>query len=87
MYRVSSIEYQLDTRYTMHSLSPPQRLLGGGEVDRGKKRCAWDDGKKKKKKKKKKKPLLIYTAQGSPFRCKKLSVINGSPEHNNVLKL
>ena len=25
-------------------------------------------------------PLLIYTAQGSPFRCKKLSVINGSPE-------
>ena len=33
------------------------------------------------------KPLLIYTAQGSPFRCKKLSVINGSPERNNVLKL
>ena len=32
-------------------------------------------------------PLLIYTAQGSPFRCKKLSVINGSPERNNVLKL
>ena len=32
-------------------------------------------------------PLLIYTAQGSPFRCKKLSVINGSPEHNDVLKL
>ena len=32
-------------------------------------------------------PLLIYTAQGSPFRCKKLSVINGSPEGNNVLKL
>jgi len=28
-------------------------------------------------------PLLIYTAQGSPFRCKKLSVINGSPERNN----
>ena len=27
-------------------------------------------------------PLLIYTAQGSPFRCKKLSVINGSPERN-----
>ena len=26
-------------------LSPPQRLLGGGEVDRGKRRCAWDDGK------------------------------------------
>ena len=25
-------------------------------------------------------PLLIYTAQGSPFRRKKLSVINGSPE-------
>ena len=25
-------------------------------------------------------PLLIYTAQGSPFRPKKLSVINGSPE-------
>ena len=24
--------------------------------------------------------LLIYTAQGSPFRRKKLSVINGSPE-------
>ena len=44
-------------------------------------------GGKKKKKKKKKKPLLIYTAQGSPLRCKKLSVINGSPEHNNVLKL
>ena len=32
-------------------------------------------------------PLLIYTAQGSPFRWKKLSVINGSPEDNNVLKL
>ena len=32
-------------------------------------------------------PLLIYNTQGSPFRCKKLSVINGSPEHNNVLKL
>ena len=32
-------------------------------------------------------PLLIYTVRGSPFRCKKLSVINGSPEHNNVLKL
>ena len=32
-------------------------------------------------------PLLIYNAQGSPFRCKKLSVINGSPEHDNVLKL
>ena len=31
--------------------------------------------------------LLIYTVQGSPFKCKKLSVINGSPEHNNVLKL
>ena len=31
--------------------------------------------------------FLIYTAQGSPFRCKKLSVINGSPERNNVLKL
>ena len=25
-------------------------------------------------------PLLIYTAQGSPFRRKRLSVINGSPE-------
>ena len=25
-------------------------------------------------------PLLIYTAQGSPFRCKKQSVINGSPD-------
>ena len=32
-------------------------------------------------------PLLIYTAQGSPFGCKKLSVINGRPERNNVLKL
>ena len=33
-------------------------------------------------------PLLIYTAQGSPFRCKKLSVINGSPERrNDVLPL
>ena len=32
-------------------------------------------------------PLLIYTAQESPFRCKKPSVvINGSPERNNVLK-
>jgi len=29
-------------------------------------------------------PSLIYTAQGSPIRCKKLSVINESPEHNNV---
>ena len=32
-------------------------------------------------------PLLIYTAQGSPFRCEKLPVINGSPKHNNVQKL
>ena len=32
-------------------------------------------------------PLLIYTAQGSPLRCKRLSVINGSPEHNNVQNL
>ena len=31
-------------------------------------------------------PLLIYTAQGSPFRCKKLSAINGSPEDNKALK-
>ena len=32
------------------------------------------------------KPTLIYTAaQGSPFRCKEQSVINGSPEHDNVL--
>ena len=31
--------------------------------------------------------LIIYTAQGSPFRCKKMSVINGSPEHNNAQKL
>ena len=29
-------------------------------------------------------PLLIYTAQGSPFRCKKLSVINGSPEQQHT---
>jgi len=29
-------------------------------------------------------PLLIYTAQGSPFRCKKLSVINGSPERKSL---
>ena len=29
-------------------------------------------------------PLLIYTAQGSPFRCKKLSVINGSPEQQRT---
>ena len=27
------------------ALCPPQRLSGGGEVDRGKRRCAWDDGK------------------------------------------
>ena len=32
-------------------------------------------------------PLLIYTAHGSPFSCKKLSVINGSPGCNNVQKL
>ena len=29
-------------------------------------------------------PLLIYTAQGSPFRRKKLSVINGSPEQQRT---
>ena len=29
-------------------------------------------------------PLLIYTAQGSPFRRKKLSVINGSPEQQGT---
>ena len=28
--------------------------------------------------------LLIYTAQGSPFRHKKLSVINGSPEQQRT---
>ena len=28
--------------------------------------------------------LLIYTAQGSPFRRKKLSVINGSPEQRRT---
>ena len=28
--------------------------------------------------------LLIYTAQGSPFRCKKLSVISGSPEQQRT---
>ena len=28
--------------------------------------------------------LLIYTAQGSPFRRKKLSVINGSPEQQHT---
>ena len=32
-------------------------------------------------------PLLIYTAQGNPFRCKRLPVINGSPELNNVQNL
>ena len=31
--------------------------------------------------------LLIYNAQGSFFRCEKLPVIIGSPEHNNVQKL
>ena len=30
------------------------------------------------------KPLLIYTAQGSPFRRKKLSVMNGSPEQQRT---
>ena len=29
-------------------------------------------------------PLLIYTAQSSPFRRKKLSVINGSPEQQRT---
>ena len=29
-------------------------------------------------------PLLIYTAQGSPFRRKKLSLINGSPEQQRT---
>ena len=29
-------------------------------------------------------PLLVYTAQGSPFRRKKLSVINGSPEQQRT---
>ena len=32
----------------------------------------------------KKKPSLIYTAQGSPFRRKKLSVINRSPEQQRT---
>ena len=32
-------------------------------------------------------PLLIYTTQGSPFRCEKLPGINGSPQHYNVQKL
>ena len=29
-------------------------------------------------------PLLIYTAQGSPFRREKLSVINGRPEQQRT---
>ena len=29
-------------------------------------------------------PLLIYTAHGSPFRRKKLSVNNGSPEQQRT---
>ena len=32
-------------------------------------------------------PSLIYTAQGSPFRRKKLSVINGSPEQQQQNRL
>ena len=32
-------------------------------------------------------PLLIYTARGSPFRRKKLSVINGSPEQQRTLNM
>ena len=35
--------------------------------------------------KKKEENLLIYTAQGSPFRRKKLSVISGSPEQTQML--
>ena len=31
-------------------------------------------------------PLVIYTAQGSPFRCKKVLVINGSPEQNTQVR-
>ena len=31
--------------------------------------------------------LLIYTAQGSPFRRKKLSVINGSPEQQRTKRM
>ena len=38
-------------------------------------------------KKKEEETLLIYTAQGSPLRRKKLSVINGSPEQKvEILK-
>ena len=43
--------------------------------------------KKKKKKKKKKNNNNNNNNLYSHFSCKKLSVINGSPEHNNVLKL
>ena len=40
---VNLVNFRLKEIY--FHLSPPQRLLGGGEVDRGKRRCAWDDGK------------------------------------------
>ena len=40
--------------------------------------------KMKVKKKEEEETLLIYTAQGSPFRRKKLSVINGSPEQQRT---
>ena len=38
----------------------------------------------KQEEKEEEEPLLIYTAQGSPFRRKKLSVINGSPEQQRT---
>ena len=41
-------------------------------------------GNRKKERRRKKETLLIYTAQGSPFRRKKLSVINGSPEQQRT---
>ena len=38
----------------------------------------------KQEEKEEEEPLLIYTAQGSPLRRKKLSVINGSPEQQRT---
>ena len=39
------------------------------------------------RRRRRRRPFIDLYRSGSLFRCKKLSVINGSPEHSNALKL
>ena len=43
-----------------------------------------EQGKQEEEEEEEEEPLLIYTVQDSPFRRKRLSVINGSPEQQRT---